>query len=85
VRGGTVEENIRFARSVLDGEHSPARDVVMLNAGAALHVAGLADDFEGGVKLAGELIDSGKVRQQLERIRQVSTDLRRQQGEASPA
>jgi anthranilate phosphoribosyltransferase len=85
VRGGTVDENIRFARSVLDGERSAARDVVLLNAGAGLFVAGLADDLESGVTLAGELIDSGKVRQQLERIRQVSDDLRRQQSGAKPA
>src|SRR5919198_758909 len=79
VRGGTVEENLRFARSVLDGERSPARDVVLLNAGAGLFVAGLADDVKAGVRLAGELLDSGKVRQQLEHVRQVSADLKRDQ------
>ena len=85
VRGGTIEENLRLARSVLAGERLPARDVVLLNAGAGLFVAGLANDVGDGVRLAAELLDSGKVRMQLERIRQVSADLKReQQGAAAP-
>jgi anthranilate phosphoribosyltransferase len=79
VRGGTVDENLRIARSVLAGERSAARDVVMLNAGAGLFVAGLADDLAGGVRLAGELLDSGDVRTRLEQVRQVSSELRREQ------
>ena len=79
VRGGTVDENLRIARSVLAGERSAARDVVMMNAGAGLFVAGLADDLAGGVKLAGELLDSGDVRTRLEQVRQVSSELRREQ------
>ena len=79
VRGGTVEENLRLAGSVLDGERAAARDVVLLNAGAGLFVAGLVDSMRDGVALAGELIDSGKARAKLEQIRQVSADLRREQ------
>jgi anthranilate phosphoribosyltransferase len=45
VRGGTVDENLRLARSVLAGERSAARDVVLLNAGAGLFVAGLAGEI----------------------------------------
>jgi anthranilate phosphoribosyltransferase len=73
-----------LARSVLSGERSPARDVVLLNAGAGLFVAGLSEDIKAGVQLAGELLDSGKARMQLERIREVSSDLKaRQAGAAS--
>jgi anthranilate phosphoribosyltransferase len=84
VTGGTVEDNLRLAGSVLAGEHSPARDVVLLNAGAGLFVAGLADDPQRGVELARELIDSGRAREQLERVRQVSVDLKRERAGAAP-
>jgi anthranilate phosphoribosyltransferase len=77
VRGGTVEENLRLARSVLAGERTPARDVVLLNAGAGLFVAGLAPDVHEGVDRAAKLLDNGKVTSQLDHIRSVSAELRR--------
>jgi anthranilate phosphoribosyltransferase len=83
VTGGTVEENLRLARSVLAGERSPARDVVLLNAGAGLFVAGLADDLQRGVDLAGELLDAGRAREQLEQVRQLSAELKRDRAGAS--
>lgn len=83
VRGGTVAENLRLAHSVLAGERTPARDVVLLNAGAGLYVAGLAEDLAAGVALAAELIDSGRAAQQLERIRAVSALLKGQSGQAA--
>ena len=46
-------------RSVLDGEKGPARDIVALNAAAALVVAGVAEDLSGGLEQAGTAIDSG--------------------------
>ena len=45
---------------VLTGESGPARDIVMLNAGAGIYVAGLAESLAAGVALAGQSIDSGK-------------------------
>jgi anthranilate phosphoribosyltransferase len=78
VRGGTVEENLRFVTSVLNGEQSAARDVVLLNAGAGLFVAGLAENPRAGVALAAELIDSGKAAVQLERVREMSAVLQRE-------
>jgi len=52
-------ENIEIARAVLRGESGPRRDIVLVNAAAALVLAGRAKDFRGGVALAGESIDSG--------------------------
>ncbi len=78
VRGGTLEQNLRFVASVLNGERSAARDVVLLNAGAGLFVAGLAADIQAGIALAAELIDSGQTATQLERVREVSAELKRE-------
>jgi len=85
VRGGTVEENLRLARTVLAGEPSPARDVVLLNAGAGLFVAGLVADIEAGVERVRELLERGDVRVRLEHIRAVSEQLRREQSGADGA
>ena len=58
--GGDAQLNSAIALSVLGGEPGPARDVVLLNAGAALYVAGLAADVAEGVDLAAEAIDTGR-------------------------
>jgi anthranilate phosphoribosyltransferase len=62
VRGGTVDANVRLANRVLDGERGPARDVVLLNTGAAIYVAGLAESIEAGIVRAAEELDSGRAR-----------------------
>ena len=64
--GGTPAENAAITRSVLSGEKGTRRTAVVLNAGAGLYVAGKAPTFEGGVRLAEELIDSGKAIQTLD-------------------
>ena len=58
--GGDAQLNAAIAMSVLGGEPGPARDVVLLNAGAALFVAGRAADVAEGVALAAESIDTGR-------------------------
>lgn len=63
--GGTPAENAAITRSVLSGENGTRRTAVVLNAGAGLYVAEKASTFEGGVRLAEELIDSGKAIQTL--------------------
>jgi anthranilate phosphoribosyltransferase len=68
IRGGDAQENARIVRSVLQGERGPRRDVVLLNAGAALAVAEVASDVAGGLRLAAESIDSGRALQKLERL-----------------
>jgi anthranilate phosphoribosyltransferase len=68
IPGGEPAENAAVVRSVLDGETGPARDVSLLNAGAAIFVAGAADDLKDGVARAGEAIDSGAAREVLARL-----------------
>ncbi len=61
VTGGTAEENAQITRDILSGaERGPKRDIVLLNAGAALFVAGAAESIAEGVAKAAEAIDSGE-------------------------
>ena len=60
LRGGDAAFNASVIRSVLEGEQGARRDIGVLNAAAALMVAGRADDLEGGLALAAESIDSGR-------------------------
>jgi anthranilate phosphoribosyltransferase len=59
--GGDAAANAALLREVFAGERGPRRDVVVLNAGAVLLVAGLAETLAAGVRLAAETIDSGAV------------------------
>jgi anthranilate phosphoribosyltransferase len=59
IAGGDAQLNSAIAVSILGGEPGPARDVVLLNAAAALFVAGRADDVGDGVAIAAESVDSG--------------------------
>jgi anthranilate phosphoribosyltransferase len=67
LRGGGPEENAAVARELLDGAKGPRRDVVLLNASAALRAAGLAKDWREGIGLAAEAIDRGRAGQVLQR------------------
>jgi anthranilate phosphoribosyltransferase len=68
VAGGSPEDNAAVAQRVLDGERCPAADLVLLNAGAAIFVAGGADDLRAGIERAREAIDSGAARDVLGRL-----------------
>ncbi len=68
VAGGTPAENAAATRSVLAGEPGPKRDIVLLNAAAAIYVGGLAADLTEGVAKAAESIDSGAAAGVLERL-----------------
>ena len=59
LRGGDREENAEIVRHVLAAEAGPRRDIVLMNAAAALVVGGKAHDFKEGVALAAESVDSG--------------------------
>lgn len=59
LRGGARAENCRIAREILGGASGPQRDLVLVNASAALVAAGLAGDFRAGAELASKAIDSG--------------------------
>ena len=72
LKGGDADYNARILRGVLDGEEGPQRDVVLLNAAAAMVVGGLAEDITAGLDVARASIDSGKARQALDRLVEVS-------------
>jgi len=72
IAGGTPSENAATVERVLAGEAGPARDVVLLNAGAAIMVGGGAEDLAGAVERAQESIDSGAAREVLSKLVQVS-------------
>jgi anthranilate phosphoribosyltransferase len=74
MRGGGPEHNARLAREVLDGAAGPRRDVVLLNASAALRAAGLAGDWKDGIRAAGEAIDSGRAGEVLQRWAKISQE-----------
>jgi anthranilate phosphoribosyltransferase len=59
LKGGDVEAGVAIARSILSGEAGPQRDIVLLNAAAALEVAGAAGSLAEGLEIAGRSIDSG--------------------------
>jgi anthranilate phosphoribosyltransferase len=67
--GGSAADNARITESVLRGEPGARRDVVLLNAGAALLVAGVVDSLEAGIDRAGLTIDAGLGSELLERLR----------------
>ncbi len=67
LRGGDVGENVEIARQILDGALGPRRDIVVLNAAAALEVSGKAANIEEGISLAAHSIDSGAAREALAR------------------
>lgn len=78
IRGGTKEENARITESILDGETGPRRDVVLLNAAAALLAAGAVRSLREGVVVAGQSIDSGSARRALDGLRNLSQSLAQQ-------
>src|SRR5919205_3899497 len=68
LRGGDARENAAALLDVLKGRKGPFRDVAILNAAAALVVAGRAHDIEGGVLIATKSIDSGEAEGKLDRL-----------------
>ena len=70
LRGGDPQANAAIAREILAGAPGPKRDVVLLNAAAALVVAGRAADLREGVEQAAAAIDDGRARALLERVRE---------------
>ena len=68
LHGGNAEASAVIVKSVLRGDDGPTRDVVLLNSGAALYVSGSAATVQDGIRLAAESIDSGKARQKLDQL-----------------
>ncbi|MDR2658730.1 MAG: anthranilate phosphoribosyltransferase [Spirochaetaceae bacterium] len=71
--GGTPSENAAITRSILRGERGPKRDAVVFNAAAALHIAKPDVSIAEAVKIAEEIIDSGKANEQLEKFISLSS------------
>lgn len=74
LQGGTPAENAEAARKILSGEKGAGRDAVLMNAGAALHIA-REIPIEEGIKLAAETIDSGAALSTLEKYIAVSNEV----------
>ena len=70
--GGEPAENAKITRQILAGEQGPKRNAVLLNAGASLYIGGKAESIADGIKLAAELIDSGKALKTLEKFIEIS-------------
>jgi anthranilate phosphoribosyltransferase len=78
LRGGAPADNAKIARRVLDGEKGAVRDVVLLNAAAALVVADACPDFAAGFEQASAAVDSGRAATALEQFVAVSQAARRE-------
>src|SRR5881628_1010765 len=73
LQGGDAHENARIIEGILGGGRGPARDVVLLNAGAALFIAGVASSVDDGILRASRAIDRGDAKRTLARLVSIST------------
>ena len=72
LKGGSAEDNANILRELLDGKGGPKRDIVLLNAAAAIIAAGKASNFKEGIQVAKKSIDSGAARQKLKDLCRLS-------------
>ena len=75
LRGGSLEDNVRLAKEVLDGDEGPCRDVVVVNAAAGIIAADLATEFSQAIEQAQDSIGSGRARATLQRLVDVSNSV----------
>jgi anthranilate phosphoribosyltransferase len=75
IAGGEPADNARAVREVFEGGRGAGRDVVVLNAGAAILAGGAASDLAEGIAKAGEAIDSGAALAVLERLVETTSSL----------
>jgi anthranilate phosphoribosyltransferase len=75
LRGGTIEDNVRITRSILNGEQGPRRSITLLNAGAGIYAANAASSFAEGIAIAAEAIDSGKAVAALDALAALTQEL----------
>ncbi len=78
IKGGDPQFNKQIILDVLNGKPGAPRDVTILNAAAALKVAGIVNDLKEGAKQAAEAIDSGRAKQKLEQLIEISKELEKQ-------
>ncbi len=73
LKGGDAKENAKIVRDIISGEEAgPRRDIVVINAAAAIIVGNLADDFKAAIKIAGNSIDNNKAQESLDKLIEVS-------------
>ncbi|MDH3565980.1 MAG: anthranilate phosphoribosyltransferase [Desulfobacteraceae bacterium] len=72
--GGDPEENAKITRNILDGETGPQRNVVLINAAAALVAAGAANDLKQGIRLAETSIDEGAAAEKMKALIQYTQE-----------
>ena len=72
IKGGSAAHNAKALSGVLAGDNNAYRDIVLMNAGAGLLVAGLAENLKDGAEKAAQSIDSGAAKQALEKLIAVS-------------
>lgn len=70
--GGTPKENANITLSILKGEKGHKRNAVLMNAGASLYIGGKANSIDEGIKLAGDIIDTGKAFETLNKFIEIS-------------
>ncbi len=70
--GGNAKDNAQILMDILDGKSGPKRDIVVLNAAAALYVADITSSIRTGISLAAKAIDSGKAAKKLELLKEYS-------------
>ncbi len=75
LKGGDVKENARITLNILNKEKGPKRDIVLLNAGAALVAADMATNIKQGIQLAEQSIDSGKALDKLNALAQYTQEM----------
>src|SRR5213593_1071416 len=75
LRGGDRDQNAQIIRAIVDGERGPRRDIVLMNAAAALVAGTRARDLAEGVELAARAIDTGAAREKLDRLVALSRKL----------
>jgi anthranilate phosphoribosyltransferase len=68
IKAGTIEENLKIARRILDGEKSAGRDVVIINTAHIFVLIDRAKDIKEASQMAAEIIDSGKAKNKLEQL-----------------
>lgn len=73
ITGGTPEQNGAALAAVLSGEHGAYRDAVLLNAAAALKIAGKADTLKAGVEIASESLDSGRATEKMQGLARITS------------
>ncbi len=75
ILGGSPEDNAQITKDILDGKKGAKRDIVVLNAGMSLYLAGAAQSIEDGIRLAQDTIDSGKAKAKLDEFVKATNEI----------